>query len=597
MKLTLLATFKYVPIREWTRISTLFLCLFVLLWPSEALSAQDSIDAQQLYRQYVSMPTDQLYRTGRTLLGDNQLDEAMVCFTIVAGRYNTGMNSDEKRLCAYALNNAGAICQLHSNYSLAFSYYKRAMQAADQPLYQSYNNIAGIYLFYNDYAHAREYLQQSFNIGLHQKDWSSLQNSLQNLLFLYWRTEQLDSIETWIHRYAEIKDLPHDTLYQVTMTIAEGMQALRDGHYDEAIRCFQTFRGREGFADANNSSVYIASVYQRKHNYAEALRWLKKAEEETRASGAMYMLMLVYELQTEYLAQIGNEAASREAKFLYMSLKDSINTAEELEKIKNTEFFHEVDKYARQVEALHQQNHARSVVAIVSVVSLLLVLLALAYALKKNKELTASNKDLYRKNDELVRKADSERQLRANYTQKLAARQNEIDNLKETISQFKKEERVDETSSSSDNEKETAAQHVLPSVDDDDDEQRSQLMEKVYALMDDVSFIAQQDLTVERLAQAIGVHERYVSQAINDTMHKNFNTVLNEYRIREACKRLTDFEHYGAMTNETIAEGLGYKSRSHFTRTFKKVTGLTPSQYQHLAQETSQHPSASYRPS
>ena len=37
------------------------------------------------------------------------------------------------------------------------------------------------------------------------------------------------------------------------------------------------------------------------------------------------------------------------------------------------------------------------------------------------------------------------------------------------------------------------------------------------------------------------------------------------------------------MTNETIAEGVGFKSRSHFIRTFKMVTGLTPSQYQKIA--------------
>ena len=55
-----------------------------------------------------------------------------------------------------------------------------------------------------------------------------------------------------------------------------------------------------------------------------------------------------------------------------------------------------------------------------------------------------------------------------------------------------------------------------------------------------------------------------------------------------AYLRLTDFDTYGQMTNETIAEGLGYKSRSHFIRTFKKMTGLTPSQYQKIAREEQQ---------
>lgn len=583
MKLKSIIALKYVPIREWTRIRIILVVFLTLICHSNAFCAQDSINAQQLYKQYANLPTDKLYRKGHALLTDNKLDDAMVCFTIVAGRYNTGMSSEEKRICAYALNNAGAICQIHSNYSLAFSYYKKAMQIAEQPVYQSYNNIAGIYLFYNDYAHAKEYLEKAFDFSLEQKDWNSLQNSLQNLLFLYWRTEKLDSIDNWVKRFSEAEGQEKDSLYRSTMAVVHGMQALRQGHYDEAISLFQKFKEKEGFADANNSSVYIASAYQRMQNYAEALRWLKKAEIETRASGAMYMLMLIYELQTEYLFQMGKLEASREAKFQYMSLKDSINTADELEKIKNTEFFHEIDKYARQVETLNQQKHTRSLVAIVSVVSLLFVLLALAYAIKKNKDLVASNKDLYRMNDELVKRADSEKQLRTNYTHKLTARQNEIDSLKETISRLQKDDQMGSEPSSETSEQNEKSQEKL--LSDNDDEELNQLMEKVYGLLDDVNFIAQQDLTVERVAQAIGVHERYVSQAINDTMHKNFNTVLNEYRIREACKRLTDFEHYGAMTNETIAEGLGYKSRSHFTRTFKKITGLTPSQYQHLALE------------
>ncbi len=91
-----------------------------------------------------------------------------------------------------------------------------------------------------------------------------------------------------------------------------------------------------------------------------------------------------------------------------------------------------------------------------------------------------------------------------------------------------------------------------------------------------------------RWHRGVRIHDRYVSQVINESTNKNFNTLLNEYRIREACKRLTDFDTYGQMTNETIAEGLGYKSRSHFIRTFKKMTGLTPSQYQKIAREEQQ---------
>lgn len=71
---------------------------------------------------------------------------------------------------------------------------------------------------------------------------------------------------------------------------------------------------------------------------------------------------------------------------------------------------------------------------------------------------------------------------------------------------------------------------------------------------------------------------------INETYGKNFKTYLNEFRIREACRRLTDTEHYGNMTIQAIYQELGYKTAASFINAFRKVNGVTPSQYQKLSQ-------------
>ena len=260
---------------------------------------------------------------------------------------------------------------------------------------------------------------------------------------------------------------------------------------------------------------------------------------------------------------MGDSLQERQAKYQLMSLKDSINTAEEFGKIKNIEFFHEVEKYEKQVVKLNEEKNARSIVAIICGIGLVAVVCFLIFAVRQNRKLWESNKDLYRKNDELVKQADVEKDLRSNYTKRAKAYEEEIESLKQSLLPS------------------TVAQHATPNALSDD--LRASLLDKIYQQMDDVDFICQQDLTVERLAQAVGSNEKYVSQTINESMNKNFNTLLNEYRIREICKRLADFQHYGNMTNETIAEGVGFKSRSHFIRTFKKVTGLTPSQYQKIA--------------
>ena len=58
--------------------------------------------------------------------------------------------------------------------------------------------------------------------------------------------------------------------------------------------------------------------------------------------------------------------------------------------------------------------------------------------------------------------------------------------------------------------------------------------------------------------------------------------------IKEACKRMGDIEHYGNYTIEAISESVGFKSRSTFVTSFKRITGLTPSQYQRLARKGGQ---------
>ena len=114
--------------------------------------------------------------------------------------------------------------------------------------------------------------------------------------------------------------------------------------------------------------------------------------------------------------------------------------------------------------------------------------------------------------------------------------------------------------------------------------QQQQLLARIQEVMDSNPEIFTPDFTLERLATLLGSRYKYVSQVINEHYQQNFNTFLNSYRIKEACKRMGDVKNYGNYTIEAISESVGFKSRSTFVSSFKRITGLTPSQYQHLAQ-------------
>ena len=82
----------------------------------------------------------------------------------------------------------------------------------------------------------------------------------------------------------------------------------------------------------------------------------------------------------------------------------------------------------------------------------------------------------------------------------------------------------------------------------------------------------------------MGSNSKYVSQVINGTYHKNFSNYVNEYRIRTACRRLADGERYGHLTVKAVGESVGYRSHATFVNIFRRITGLTPSLYQKMAE-------------
>jgi AraC-like DNA-binding protein len=86
------------------------------------------------------------------------------------------------------------------------------------------------------------------------------------------------------------------------------------------------------------------------------------------------------------------------------------------------------------------------------------------------------------------------------------------------------------------------------------------------------------DLTLELFAKKIDSNPTYVSNAINRCTGKNFKTYLNEYRVKDAIRILSD-ELAEDISIDELAEGVGFNDRKNFYRVFKKITGLSPTDF------------------
>ncbi|MCC8134044.1 MAG: helix-turn-helix domain-containing protein [Tannerellaceae bacterium] len=110
------------------------------------------------------------------------------------------------------------------------------------------------------------------------------------------------------------------------------------------------------------------------------------------------------------------------------------------------------------------------------------------------------------------------------------------------------------------------------------DKEDIRLAETLYVYMQKNKPYKEFDLTLDILAERIGIGRNKLSRAINRTSGNNFKQYLNDFRIREAILLMSDPE-FDKLSLDGLMEYAGFNSRSTFYETFKNITGLTPAQY------------------
>ncbi len=85
-------------------------------------------------------------------------------------------------------------------------------------------------------------------------------------------------------------------------------------------------------------------------------------------------------------------------------------------------------------------------------------------------------------------------------------------------------------------------------------------------------------INLERFAEQIGIKARELSTIINDHYQQNFFEFINSQRVEEA-KRLLGAPECAGDTVLDILYKSGFNSQSAFHRFFKRMVGMTPSEY------------------
>lgn len=107
-------------------------------------------------------------------------------------------------------------------------------------------------------------------------------------------------------------------------------------------------------------------------------------------------------------------------------------------------------------------------------------------------------------------------------------------------------------------------------------ENQKELLKKLNRVMENDKPFLNSEFSLPDLAQHLTTSVHTLSQAINEGLGKSFFEMVAELRVAEARKLLREKPN---IKVEEIAEQVGYNSKSSFNTVFKKLTGVTPSEY------------------
>lgn len=472
---------------------------------------------------------------------------------------------EEKQYAAASWKSKGDMCYNAGRFAEALEYYTKALDGAkrnndDHTYYATIGNIGNIYAGMGDLKRALYYYGLGYEASVKRKDTDMQWRFSTNIVSTYCMLKDVKNARAFFRLQMTIpmKDATIRQLYflynQAYISMAENNIQMAEYYFRKTTE-FAIERNMPTLY-AIGPMVEVGKLYMQKGDTKSALECFRTAQDSIMHMKSKEQLINVYHELADIYGKIGEKDSARKYRSLYLAFSDSVFNMQQFN-VANSKLFEYENKQTKQrIDSLVSRSNMQLVVIAVFVVMVVCLTLLYIALRRKTRSLLDAQRMLVSKNEELMQNDRQSKQLLEQYVN-MASRQTSA----------------------------TASTPSQPSVNLDE-EQRNRLLNSITTVMNDVETISRSDFNLQILADMVGSNTKYVSWIINDTYKKNFKTLLNEHRIREACRRLSDSEHYGNMTIQAIYEELGYNSAASFIQSFKKVNGMTPSMYQKLKQQT-----------
>lgn len=488
-------------------------------------------------------------------------DSALVCYSIVADKLrDAAYSDDEKRLLAKALNNMGFIYGAYFfDYNKSIELFEESSDVAIECNYTEhlpyiYLNIGGTYVACNMMYDSKQlfadeiwdYLGKALTQGIATKQYDVALVAFLNMGQMHINNPDLAKINNAIKCIEAARFPASVKLAPFVRKYADGVKEYNSKNYEKAAETFRQMHSLIPADDINRQRLELIVLDSEVESldcagkYDEAIATATELLEKAKACGASDNETMTYRTLSDLYKK--NSQADKATEFLlqYHQKKDSTLSTRDMTMLSKLQLANELKGIKEQLDKERANRRLILIICIVAVVFIILLAGYMVTIIRSRRKLQQYVKELYRKNVELIKAEKRERELRDENT------------------------RIEE--------KYSASNLTAP--------ESRKIADKIMQVMENTELITNPDFSLQQLADAIGYSYKQVSQVVNETLGKNFRTLLNEYRIREACNRLLDTDRFGQYTIEHIAESVGFNSRSNFSVMFKKITGITPAQFQ-----------------
>lgn len=537
-------------------------------------------DYDRIFKEWNGATVRELKQKGNKYLQEGRMDSALAFYTMAGNKYRPDLSEDAKKVCVGAYNNAGYVYfYSRHDYSSSYTCLLKAQEIAeetgdDQMFPFIYLNMGNIYVSYQDYEASLSLYRKAFYASVKAKNWSILLTTLGNLISTTLSKDDVAGVMPEIKVFKGLR-IPRMELLSYTQSMCHAAEAVcrKDDvaalrWLDKAMTQVDTKLTPERYV--LGAEMLKATIYASRKDYRKAIEVAGDVERQTRGK-ALDLQSEACKSLSRYYAGLNQADEAMRWNNLGLQLSDSLFRSQQYGMIRDMKSTYEIKQIDSKMQEAESRRRVMEVVLVIVGVGALVFLVMALLIYRKNQRLRARNQDLFRRNEEVMRLGQSERRQREVYENRIKLYEEEVEALRATQRQ--------ETSSAASPSAGGGTKYQGSSLDD---YAKQQLLNRISGVMDCVEEISMTDFSISQLAKLVGSNSKYVSQVINEAYGKSFSTLLGEVRVKQACLRLCDTETYGNLTIEAIAMGLGFKSRSNFVTVFKKVTGLTPSDYKKM---------------